>query len=214
MTPKEKRNELCGAQVVKNLRSRGFEACYVPSKEAALTQALAWIPQGAVVSWGGSVSVQEIGLLDAVRSGAYRLIDRDTAGSPEERMEMMRQALLCDVFLMGTNGISLDGQLVNVDGNGNRVAALTFGPKNVIVIAGINKLEKTVEDAHRRARDVAAPMNIQRFATETTGTVCVKTGMCGDCNSADCICNHIVVTRRCKPAGRIKVIVVGEELGY
>lgn len=214
MTPKEIRNEKYGELVVKNLKSRGFEACYVPTKEAALAQALSWIPEDAVVSWGGSVSVQEIGLLDVMRDGNHKIIDRDSVKDPSERQELMRRALLCDVFLTGANGISQDGQLVNVDGNGNRVAALTFGPKSVIVVAGINKVRRSVEEAHQRTRDVAAPINIQRFATEDTKTACVKTGVCGNCNTPDCICNHIVITRRCRPAGRIKVILVGEELGY
>lgn len=214
MTPKEKHSEVYGEYVVKNLNNRGFEACYVPDKEAALAQALAWIPEEAVVSWGGSVTLQEIGLMDEMRSGKYQVIDRDTAKNPAERMERMRQALLCDVFLTGTNAVSQDGQLINVDGNGNRAAALTFGPKSVIVVAGINKVRGTVEEAYQRIKTIAAPANVQRLATPETTVPCVKTGFCGDCNKPDCICNDIVITRRCRPAGRIKVILVGEELGY
>lgn len=214
MTPMEMRNEKYAALVVKNLKARGFDACYKATKEEALTEALARIPADAVVSWGGSVSVQQIGLLDAMRDGTHHIIDRDSAKDPDERMELMRQALLCDVFLTGTNAISENGRLINMDGNGNRVAALTFGPKQVIVIAGMNKVVRTVEDGLQRIRTVAGPVNMMRFMNENTSTVCAKLGVCGDCNSPDCICNHFVVTRRCRPVGRIQVILVGEELGY
>ena len=214
MTPIEMRNAKFGPIVAKNLTNRGFEAVYMATKEEALAQALAWIPADAVVAWGGSVSAQQIGLMDEVKSGKYNVIDRDKAANPAEKVELMRKSLLCDVYLTGSNAISQDGQLVNVDGNGNRVAAITYGPKNVIVIAGMNKVVPTVEDALTRARTEAAPINMQRFVNENTSTVCAKTGMCGNCNSPDCICNDIVITRRCKPAGRIKVVLVGEELGF
>lgn len=205
------RNRKAGEQVCKNLQKRGFEAWYCEKKEDALAQALQLIPEGSSVSWGGCQSVAEIGLLDAVRSGNYQVIDRDTAKTPEERKALMKQGLLCDVFLTGTNAITEDGELVNIDGNGNRVAAMTFGPDSVIVIAGMNKLEKTVMDAANRARTVAAPINAQRFNLQTP---CQADGMCHDCNVPDCICSYIVRTRRCKPAGRIKVILVGETLGF
>ncbi len=205
------RNRKVGEKVCERLRSRGFDAWYCADKKAALKQALELIPDGCSVSWGGCRSAEEIGLLEAVRAGAYQLLDRDQAKTPEERQAMMRQAFSCDVYLSGTNAITEDGELVNVDGNGNRVAAMTFGPRQVLVVAGINKLTKTVQDAVSRARNVAAPINAQRFALATP---CQADGICHDCNSPDCICNYIVRTRRCKPAGRIKVILVGEELGF
>ena len=176
-----------------------------------MQKALELIPAGSVVSWGGCHSAEEIGLLEAVRQGQYQILDRDTAKTPEERVAIMKQALTCDVFLTGTNAITEDGELVNVDGNGNRVAAMTYGPDSVIVIAGMNKLTKTVMDAANRARTVAAPINAQRFDLQTP---CKVDGMCHDCNVPDSICTYVVRTRRCKPAGRIKVILVGEELGY
>ena len=120
-------------------------------------------------------------------------------------------ALSADYFLTSANGVSEDGQLVNVDGNGNRVAAIVFGPKYVIVVAGMNKVVRTAEDAMVRARTVAAPLNQQRFLKNTP---CTLTGVCGDCKSPECICNQLLTTRNCRPAGRIKVILVGEELGY
>lgn len=208
----EKRNELLGASVAKALSERGFAAYYCKTKEEAKKQAVSLIPEGSSVSWGGSVSVDQLEIKDALRGGNYTLIDRDTAATPEERMELMRRGLTCDVFLTGTNALSEDGQLVNVDGNGNRVAAMTFGPKSVIVIAGINKVVRTAEDALVRARTVAAPINTQRF--DGLETPCRKTGECANCKSKDCICTYIVTTRMSKPRGRIKVILVGEELGF
>lgn len=200
-----------GAQLVKNLRSRNFGAWYCASREEALEKALELIPEGATVGWGGALSAEQIGLIDAVRKGNYKAIDRDTAKSMEERNAMMKQALLADVFLVGANALSLDGQMVSIDGNGNRVGAIVYGPESVIVIAGMNKVVATVEDAVRRARTIAAPMNKQRFPIATP---CEVTGSCADCKGENCICNQILITRNSKPAGRIKVILVGEELGF
>ena len=138
------------------------------------------------------------------------MINRDAAETPEERTELMRKALTCDVFLMSANAVSEDGQMVNIDGNGNRVAALCFGPKEVIVVAGMNKVAGNIEEAYARARKFAAPVNAQRF---NLGTPCNRTGMCADCLSPDSICSQLVVTRRTS-GGRIKVILVGEDLGF
>ena len=194
--------------LIQNLKSRQFEAVYCENREQALAQALAWIPEGSSVGWGGATSAQQIGLLDALHSDAYQAIDRDLA---PDRMQAMRDCLTADVFITGANAISLDGQMVNIDGMGNRVATICFGPKEVIVIAGINKVVDTIEDAYRRARTVAAPMNKQRFPAETP---CLVTGSCADCKVPGSICNQIVITRNCRPAGRIKFILVGEELGF
>lgn len=211
-TPKELYYEKRGNILVKNLKSRHFDAYYCANKEDALRKALELIPEGASVGWGGTVSAQQIGLIDAVRSERYRAIDRDRCTTAEEREQAMRDALFADVFLTSANGLSLDGQMVNIDGTGNRVAATIYGPKTVLVIAGMNKVEDTLEDAVRRARTVASPMNCQRFAGKQTP--CAVTGVCGDCKSEDCICNQIVITRHCRPVGRIKFILVGEDLGF
>lgn len=200
-----------GAVMVKNLKSRHFDAYYCANKEEALVKALELIPEGVSVGWGGAQSAEDIGLLEAVRKGPYQAIDRDTAKSPKERVKIMKQALLADVFIAGANALSLDGQMVSIDGNGNRVAAIVYGPDSVIIIAGMNKVVATLEDAVQRARTVAAPMNKQRFNLDTP---CEVTGACGDCKSESCICNQILITRNSKPAGRIKVILVGEELGF
>ncbi len=199
-----------GPKVAEKFIKHGFEAYYCPTKEEALQKALALIPAGHVVSWGGSVSIDEIGLRPYILEH-YAVIDRDAAKTPDERMELMRKALTCDTFIMSTNAATEDGQLYNIDGNGNRLAALLYGPKQVVVIAGMNKVMPTLEAAVMRARTVAAPINKQRFQSPTP---CTETGLCADCNSVGSICNQFVRTRRCSPAGRIKVILVGENLGY
>lgn len=210
-SPLALRNEKLGKSVCRALQARGFEAYWCPDREDALQKALELIPQGASVSWGGCASVEECGILSALRNGSYTLWDRDTAASPEERAEIMHKAFFCDYYLAGTNALSEDGQLVNVDGNGNRVAAMTYGPKHVLIVAGINKVVKTAEDAIVRARTVAAPINAQRFGLQTP---CSRTGECADCDAPDCICNFVVTTRHCRPAGRIQILLVGTPLGF
>ena len=210
-TPKQLYYEKRGKILVKNLQSRHFEAYYCESKEEALKKALELIPEGASVGWGGATSCEQIGLMQALHAGNYRAMDRSLAKSPEEREQMMRDMLFSDVFLTGANGMSLDGQMVNIDGTGNRVAAIIYGPRSVIVVAGMNKVEDTLEEAIRRARTVAAPMNNQRFENDNP---CAITGACGNCKNVKCICNQIVITRHCRPVGRIKFILVGEELGF
>ena len=209
-TPKELYYEKRGQILVKNLRSRHFEAYYCANKKEALNKALELIPEGASVGWGGAMSCEQIGLMKALHAGNYRPLDRSLAQSPEEREQMVRQMLTADVFLTGANGISLDGQMVNIDGTGNRVAAIIYGPGSVIVVAGMNKVADTLEDAMTRARTIAAPMNNQRFGNDNP---CSVTGTCGNCKNETCICNQIVITRHCRPAERIKFILVGEDLG-
>lgn len=199
------------AQVlIKNLRSRHFDAVYCKTKEEALQEALKRILKGASVGWGGAMSAQQIGLMDAIRAGDYCALDRDNAKNPEERNEIMGRCMTADVFLTGANAIALTGEMVNIDGLGNRVSAIIYGPKTVLVIAGMNKVCDTLEAAVTRARTVAAPMNEQRFLA---GTPCAVTGVCADCKSESCICNHILITRHGRPTGRIQFILVGEDLG-
>ena len=203
------RNDLYGASVVKNLQRRGFEAYYAPTRQEALAKALELIPEKDVVSWGGSVTLAQTGILEAVKK-RNPVLDRDTAKTPEEKTELMRRALLCDTYLMSTNAMSEDGQLVNIDGNGNRCAALIWGPKQVLVVTGINKVAKDLDAAVKRAQQVAATINVQRFNLQTP---CSKTGMCADCLSPESICNQFVITRR-NNRGHVKVILVGEDLGF
>ena len=209
-TPIEKYYEKRGNILVKNLQSRHFEAYYCANKEEALAKALELIPEGASVGWGGAMSCEQIGLMDALKAGNYRAMDRSLAKTAAEREQMMHDMLASDVFLTGANGLSLDGQMVNIDGTGNRVAAIVYGPKSILVVAGMNKVEDTLEDAMNRARTVAAPMNNQRFDNSNP---CSVTGTCANCKHETCICNQILITRHCRPAGRIKFILVGEDLG-
>lgn len=200
-----------GQILVKNLKARHFDAYYCETREEALKKALELIPEGSSVGWGGALSAAQIGLMDAIHAGNYRAIDRSLAKDAEEREQMMKDCMFADVFLTGANGLSLDGQMVNIDGMGNRVAATIYGPKSVIVVAGMNKVEDTVESAIIRAKTVAAPMNNQRFGNNNP---CSVTGACGNCKNESCICNQIVITRHCRPVGRIKFILVGEALGF
>ncbi len=211
MTPKQIRYDKSGPKVVEALKRRHFDAYYYPTGKEGVQKLLELIPGTDVVSWGGSESLQTLGIQDTLKKEGYQVIDRDTAKSPEERMEMMRKALFCDTFLMSSNAISEDGQLFNIDGNGNRVAAMCYGPKSVIVIAGMNKVVKSLEDAVSRARNMAAPTNMQRFAG--IKTPCASNGNCADCVSPDCGCAYLVATRISRPAGKIKVILIGEDIG-
>ena len=209
--PRQKHYEKRGQILVKNLRSRHFDAYYCADKAEALQKALELIPKGASVGWGGAMSCQQIGLIDAVRAGEYNPIDRDKYDTPEEKTAAQKRCLGADVFLTGANALSMNGEMVNIDGTGNRVAAIVYGPDMVLVVAGMNKVVDTLEDAITRARTVAAPINKQRFANVTP---CEITGTCADCKSEGCICNQILITRHCRPVGRIKFIIVGEDLGF
>lgn len=211
LTQRKMQYDKAGAKVAEALNKRYFEAYYCSDRAEALEKILELIPQDHVVSWGGAATVDELGVKEALRQRGQAVIDRDTAKDAQERQQMLKQALTCDTFLMGSNAISADGQLVNIDGTGNRVAALCFGPTQVVVVAGMNKVDGDLDGAMRRAREVAAPMNAQRFPLKTP---CVANGLCGDCKGPDSICAQIVTTRLCKPAGRIKVVLVGEDLGF
>lgn len=202
--------EKSGKRTVEALRRRHFDAWYCADAAEALNKILELIPADAVVAWGGSVTVDELGVKAALRSRGQPLLDRDSVPM-EQKAEIMHRAMGCDVFLMSSNAITEDGQLFNIDGTGNRVAALCYGPRNVIVVAGMNKVVADLPAAYSRARHLAAPMNAQRFGLSTP---CSVTGQCGDCQSPDCICNALVATRGCRPAGRVKVILVGEDLGF
>jgi len=210
-TPIETRNSKLGPKVAEALKKRFFDAWYFDDPAEATGTILSLIPKDHVVSWGGSLTVADMGIQERLEKEGYKLLDRDKAPTPAERNELMRQALLCDTYLTSSNAISEDGQLVNIDGNGNRVAAMIFGPRQVIVVAGMNKVVKTLEDAESRARTIAAPLNVQRFPN--VKTPCNETGSCANCVSQNTICSYFVTIRLCKPAGRIKVILIGKDLG-
>ena len=199
-----------GPKVVEALTKRHFEAYYVSDKAAAVKKVLEIIPKNHSVAWGGTMTMDELGLKEQLKAAGYALIDRDTGSTPQEREQIMHKALNCGSFIMSSNAITEDGQLFNIDGKGNRVAALIYGPENVIIIAGMNKVVKDMDEAYARVRNYAAPANAQRFDIDTP---CKKTGECFDCMSASTICAQFVQTRICKPAGRIKVVLIGESLG-
>lgn len=207
-----KRSALLAPKLIKALQGRKFRACYCANAAEAAEKALSLISPGSTVSWGGSVTLKEAGLIDRVYQGDYAVIDRDQAKDMEERFDLMRKSLLCDVYLTSVNAVSEDGILVNVDNVGNRTAAITFGPKSVIAVVGMNKVCKTADDAVARARTYAAPVNAARLPLQKIP--CALTGSCADCRTDECICSVVVQTRMCRPAGRVMVILVGEPLGY
>jgi len=208
----EQRYSKLGPRLAKALNARFFDARYFDDAAEAVDAIVSLIPREHVVSWGGSMTVAGLGVQERLAREGYALLDRDKASSPDERAEIMRRALLCDTFLSGTNAVTEDGWLVNIDGFGNRVAPMIYGPKQVIVVAGMNKVAKTLADAMARARAVAAPTNAQRFPA--LKTPCNETGVCSDCASADSICNFFVTIKASRPAGRIKVVLVGKDLGF
>lgn len=205
-----KRNALLAQQMIKALESRNMEGYYAETKEEALQKALELIPEGSSVSWGGSMSIQEIGLTKALHKGNYEVYDREGCKTPEEKRQIALKAMDCDYFLASSNAITEDGIMVNIDGNANRVAAIAFGPRHVLMIIGMNKVVRTEADAMSRAKNIAAPINAQRFGK----TPCTVTGTCANCKSPSCICCQTLVTRFSLAPGRMKVILVNDELGF
>ena len=203
-----KRNGLLAQKVMKGLESRNMSAYYAASKEEALAKALELIPEGSSIGMGGCMSAIEIGLVDALKSGNYNFIDRDIA--PDSRKAML-DAYDSDVFLVSANAITEDGVIVNIDGNSNRVSAIAQGPRKVVFIVGMNKVCDDVDGAMKRARNVAAPTNAQRFGLSTP---CAKTGSCFNCKSPDTICCQFLITRFSRHPGRIHVILVNDSLGF
>lgn len=205
-----KRNAVLAQKMISALESRNMEAYYAETKEDALKKALELIPEGSSVSWGGSMSIGEIGLVKALHEGNYEVYDRELVSTPEEKRAIALKAFDCDFFLASTNAISEDGVLVNIDGSANRVAAIAFGPRNVLMIVGMNKVVRTEEDAYVRAKYIAAPINAQRFGKSP----CTVTGSCVNCKSPSCICCQTLTTRFSLIPKRIKIILVNEDLGF
>ena len=203
-----RRNALLAQKVIKGLASRNMTGYYAGSREAALRLALALVGEGASVTMGGAMSAHEIGLVDALKAGNYSFIDRDAY---EDKRAAMLAAYDADVFLSSVNALTEDGQLVNIDGNANRVSAICQGPKKVVFIVGMNKVCPDLDSAMKRARNVAAPINAQRFGLDTP---CCKTGSCMDCKSPDTICCQFLITRYSRHKDRIHVILVNDNLGF
>ena len=196
--------------MIKALKKRGYDAYFCENKEQAKDKVLSLIPERATVSWGGTLTMEEIGVLDAVRGGNYNVLDRDKASTPEEKTAILKSALTSDVYLSSVNAISEDGIMINIDGLGNRIAAIAYGAESVILVVGMNKVCRNAEDAKLRARTFAAPNNGLRLNLELP---CVKTGVCSDCICPGCMCAQVVEMRTCRIENRIKVILVGEDLG-
>ena len=203
-----KRNELLSQKVIKGLASRNMTGYYAATKEEALKKALELIPKGSSIAMGGAMSAHEIGLVDALKAGDYDFIDRDQA---EDKRVAMLKSYDADIFLSSANAMTDDGILVNIDGNSNRVSMIAQGPKQVVFIVSMNKVCNDLDAAMKRARNVAAPINAQRFGLDTP---CAKTGACMNCKSPDTICCQILITRYSRHADRIHVILVNDSLGF
>ena len=203
-----KRNELLAGKVIKGLESRNMSGYYAENKEKALALALELIPEKSTVTMGGAMSAHEIGLVEALKNGDYNFIDRDKA---EDKRAAMLAAYDADYFLSSVNAMTNDGVLINIDGNANRVSAIAQGPKKVIFIVGMNKVCSDVDEAMKRARNVAATTNVQRFGLSTP---CASTGACFNCKSPDTICCQFLITRFSRHKDRIHVILVNDSLGF
>ena len=211
MTPREQRNERLAKTIIKNLQRRHIEGFYCPTAEEAVRKVSELIEDGSSVTWGGTMTVRDLGIPEALKKrGTLEVLDRDLVVTPEEKQAMYLRAFSVDVYLSSANAISEDGVIVNIDGNGNRVAAITWGPKKVIFVIGLNKVAQTVEAALARARSTASPINAARFDIKTP---CQVDGVCHNCNSTDSICNYVHFLRN-SPRGRHTVVLVGEDLGY
>ena len=203
-----KRNELLAQKTIKGLESRNMKGYYAADRAEALEIALSLIPEGSAITMGGCQSAAEIGLPDALKAGNYNFIDRNLY---EDKRAAYLAAFDADVFLASANAITDDGVMVNIDGNANRVAALAFGPKKLVLIVGMNKVCPDLDAAMKRARSVAATINAQRFGLSTP---CAKTGACMDCKSPDTICCQFLITRYSRFPDRVHVILVNDNLGF
>lgn len=194
------------------LEKNNYDVYVVNTKEDAANMVESIIEKGSTVSFGGSMSILECGVLNNLRNGEYNLLDRYKEGLTSEDIgKLFRESFFADYYLTSTNALTENGELVNLDGNGNRVAAMIFGPKKVVVIAGINKIVRDIDEAYKRVRDEAAPINAKRLSRKTP---CGVTGKCMDCSSPERICNHMVVTYRQNIKNRGIVILVKEDIGY
>ena len=211
MTPQKQRNEQLAQTIIKNLKRRHIEGFYCATAEETVKKVSELIADGSSVTWGGTMTVRDLGIPQYLKDrGTLEVLDRDLAETPEDKQDIYLKAFSADVYLSSANAISEDGVIVNIDGNGNRVAAITWGPKKVIFVIGLNKVAQNVEAALARARSTASPINAARFDINTP---CHTDGVCHNCNSPECICNYVHFLRN-SPQGRHVVVLVGETLGY
>ena len=212
MTPQEERNQKLAERIIKNLSRRNMEAFYCPTGKEAVKKVSELIANGSSVTWGGTATIRDLGIPEALKSReTLEVLDRDLAVTAEEKEAIYLRAFTADVYLTSANAISEDGVIVNIDGNGNRVAAISWGPKKVIFVIGLNKVAQTVEAALARARSTASPINAQRFDIKTP---CRIDGTCHNCNSPESICSYVHFLRNSRNKGRHVVVLVGEDLGY
>ena len=211
MTPQKQRNEQLAQTIIKNLKRRHIEGFYCATAEETMKKVSELIADGSSVTWGGTMTVRDLGIPQYLKDrGTLEVLDRDMAETPEEKQAIYLKAFSADVYLSSTKAISEAGVIVNIDGNGNRVAAITWGPNKVIFVIGLNKVTQNVEAALARARSTASPINAARFDIKTP---CHTDGVCHNCNSPECICNYVHFLRN-SPQGRHVVVLVGENLGY
>jgi hypothetical protein len=198
--------------ILENLKKNQMDGVYFDTKEQALSAIAEEAQAYSPISWGGSITLDEIGLREVLRNGSYNLIDNSAHGlSREEVTKLKHDALHSDLFIMSTNAITINGELVNIDGSGNRLSALIFGPKKVFVVAGMNKVTYSIDEAIARVKHFASPANTRRLERNTP---CRLSGVCTDCRSTDRICSNLVITNFSGVKDRIKVFLVGESLGY
>lgn len=212
MTPLEERNQKLAEKMIKNLKRRNMEAFYCPTGKNAVEKVSELIADGSTVTWGGTATIRDLGIPQTLKNrSTLNVLDRDSVETPEEKVQMYLKAFTADVYLTSANAISEDGVIVNIDGNGNRVAAISWGPKKVIFVIGLNKVAQTIEAAIARARGIASPINSQRFDINTP---CRIDGTCHNCNSPESICSYVHILRNSRNGNRHIVILVGEDLGY
>ncbi|TCK97813.1 YkgG family uncharacterized protein [Natranaerovirga hydrolytica] len=211
MSGKNMYYEQVSKTLIKNFNKRNINAYYCSTKEAAYEKALSFVNEGDLISYGGSMSLNEIGLIKEIEKPIYNTLKKNHAKTQAEKDKIFKSAFDADVYFMSSNAITLDGELINIDGNGNRIAALIYGPKKVVLVVGMNKLVSTVDDGIRRVRNISSPPNTIRL---NINTPCSKTGKCENCLTPECICCNTVITRFSRKKERIHVILVGTELGY
>ncbi|HOX16834.1 MAG TPA: lactate utilization protein [Spirochaetales bacterium] len=201
-----------GEAAVKVLKKNGFDAVFAATPEEAVEKVMAFIAKGKTVGFGGSMTVKALGIQEKAKELGAEILDHNAQGlSPDGKLAVLRRQLTCDVFVSGSNAVTLEGDIVNVDGNGNRVAALTFGPAKTVVVVGVNKIVRDLDEAMARIESYASPMNNKRLDKTNP---CVKTGLCEDCEGATRICRVYQILRRKPSLSDFTVVIVGARLGY
>ncbi|WP_461812307.1 lactate utilization protein [Faecalimonas sp.] len=211
MNPKQQAYETLANTIIKNLSKRNIEGFYCADSRSAISLAMNIIGKNSTVSFGGSSTLKETGLIDVLKNSSNHIIDPFFAKTKEEKRQFYINCITSDYFLMSSNAITIDGELINIDGNGNRVACLIHGPEHVILLVGMNKVVPDVNTGISRVQNTAASINAVSLNKKTP---CNLNGHCGNCHGEDCMCCQVVITRHSRHIGRIKVILIGETLGF